>query len=543
MEVFVLVVALIGLLLAAAVFAAILAGALKAQTSVKNSGYQSMISYGASTQLLQDKHELHRFGIAQQLRRHLGGMSIFGLSFNVMALVGGAAFLYGPALKEGGPSVIGFGFPILALLALLVSASLAELASAVPTAGGVYHWATAMGGRKWGWRTGAFHAAGQLATLTLLNAACAGLLDAFLSARLHYDPSLLTFWTMVVTLTIAQAAANHWGTRGLKYILAGGVWLQMIAAALIVGGLVWLFWPGSYSPIVLFQFHNAQLSGTVNASAFIGGTLLLQKLFIGMDAASQGAEETIEPRVKVPWAIYLSTAYTYIVGFAMLAFMTLTLTYTAEGNAGAGLFINSALVGWGGAWIIGAIVLLSLWVSGLQTLTVCSRALLSLARDEALPLSKWWTKVSERHQTPASTVWLSASMAVVILAAAQLITATGYIMLLVSFSVICIQTSYAIPIAMKLQQNNQLQAEQRAPWHLGRWSRAVSWIAVIWLVVSAALAAGYLHRWGAIGAALVLLAATTMDFRYEKRRLVSMQSRAKRSRKELLRMEKKFPLQ
>lgn len=538
-----MIAAFIGLLLAMTAFAAIIAGGLKAQKQVKSSGYQSMSGYGTATQLLQDKHELHRFGIAQLLRRRLGGMSVFGLSFNVMALIGSAAILYGPALKQGGPSVIGFGLPVLALFALAVSASLAELASAVPTAGGVYHWATAMGGRKWGWRAGAFHASGQLATLTLFNAACAGLLDAFASQRFHYAPSLLTFWSIAIALTALQAAVNHWGARLLAIMLSGGVWIQLLAALLIISGLVWMFWPGSYSPYILFQFHDAQLSGTVSMSAFVGGALLLQKLFIGMDGASQGAEEAIEPRVRVPWAVFLSTSYTYIIGFCLLAFMTLTLTFTTEGNAGAGLFINSAIAGWGGAPLIAVIVLISLWLSGLQTMTVCSRALLSLARDEALPFSKAMTAISERFQTPSRAVWVSALVSLVLLTAAKAITDSGYIWLLVSFSIVCMHTSYLIPIAMKLQQHDANGWRQGGLWNLGKWSKPVGWVAAIWLAASAALAAGYIHRWGAIAAAIVLLGATIMDFRYEKRRIVSLNSRSKRTRKELLRMEKKYPLQ
>ncbi|NIK76692.1 amino acid permease [Paenibacillus castaneae] len=124
-----------GVILVFTACAAVLLGASKVHRSIKESRYQSMTSYGMSAQHLHDKHDLHQFGLAQQLRRRLGGLAIFGLSFNTMGLIGSAAIVLGPAVRGGGPAVIGLGQPIFALFALAVSASIAELASAVPKVG------------------------------------------------------------------------------------------------------------------------------------------------------------------------------------------------------------------------------------------------------------------------------------------------------------------------------------------------------------------------------------------------------------------------
>ena len=50
----------------------------------------------------------------------------------------------------GGAS-IGLGWPLVGLFALAVAATMGQLASAFPTAGGLYHWAAILGGRGWGW--------------------------------------------------------------------------------------------------------------------------------------------------------------------------------------------------------------------------------------------------------------------------------------------------------------------------------------------------------------------------------------------------------
>jgi len=42
------------------------------------------------------------------------------------------------------------GWPLVSLMVLMIAASMAELASAYPTAGGLYFWAYRLGGRRWG---------------------------------------------------------------------------------------------------------------------------------------------------------------------------------------------------------------------------------------------------------------------------------------------------------------------------------------------------------------------------------------------------------
>jgi len=532
---------LAGVLLFAIVIAVIIAIAFKAQQSITLSKHQNLIDYGLQAQLLQDKHDLHRFGLAQQLRRRLGGLSSFGLSFNVLGLIGSGAFLFGPAIGEGGPSVIGFGLPILALFALILSASLSELSSAIPTAGGIYHTASSLGGRSWGMRAGSLQAAGHLAMLALLNCACAALLNGFISARIGYKPSDLSFWCIVAVLTSSQGAVNHFGSRILRKLQAGGVLLQIFTALFIIAGLAWLAWPGSYSPVLMYQFQNAEWNGTVQAGSFISGTLLLLKLFLGMEGASQGSEETIDPRIRAPWSIFLSTAYTFVIGFVLLSFMLITIPLS-NGPSRLGTFLQTATAGWGGTSIIIIFVILSLWSSGLQTMTVCSRIVYSLARDGAMPLSQRWSNVSERHQTPIPAVWLCAVISLTMLIIAFFSYRDDTIIFLLSAAIICLNLSYAIPIAWKIKQGKNHVRLQSSPWHLGSWSMPIHVVSIAWLLLTTVLAALFIDYRGSIAAFVILTLIFIMELRYRQKHLLSLQSRVNRSRKELYLMEKKFPV-
>src|SRR5438309_6016665 len=92
-----------------------------------------------------DAEQLEKLGYAQQLLRDMGGFANFALSFSIISILTGAVTLYGTGLRYGGPLQMTVGWPLVTLLTLPIVISLAELASAYPTAGALYHWASLLG--------------------------------------------------------------------------------------------------------------------------------------------------------------------------------------------------------------------------------------------------------------------------------------------------------------------------------------------------------------------------------------------------------------
>src|ERR1044072_2390972 len=121
----------------------------------------------------QDIQELHRLGYAQQLFREMGGFSNFAISFSIISILPGAVLLYGYGLKFAGPIINSVGWPVVSLFTLCVAASMAELASAYPTAGGLYFWAFRLGGRGWAWLTAWMNMIGQVAITAGINVGAA----------------------------------------------------------------------------------------------------------------------------------------------------------------------------------------------------------------------------------------------------------------------------------------------------------------------------------------------------------------------------------
>src|SRR3989304_4523182 len=119
----------------------------------------------------EDIKTLHGLGYAQQLFREMGGFSNFAISFSIISILTGAILLYGYGLKFAGPIINTVGWPVVSVFTLCVAASMAELASAHPPAGGRYFWGSPRGGRGWAWITAWLNMIGQITITAGINVA------------------------------------------------------------------------------------------------------------------------------------------------------------------------------------------------------------------------------------------------------------------------------------------------------------------------------------------------------------------------------------
>src|SRR5207253_10737088 len=100
-----------------------------------------------------DRRILHALGYAQELRRGMSGFSNFAISFTIISILSGTLTLYSTGINYGGPIMEAYGWPVVSVFVVIVGLGMAEIASKYPTAGGLYYWASKMGGPAWGWFT------------------------------------------------------------------------------------------------------------------------------------------------------------------------------------------------------------------------------------------------------------------------------------------------------------------------------------------------------------------------------------------------------
>jgi amino acid transporter len=102
----------------------------------------------------------------------------------------------------------------------------------------------------------------------------------------------------------------------------------------------------------------------------------------------------------------------------------------------------------------------------------------AFSRDGAMPGSSFWHRINKRTRTPTNSIWLAA-FAALLLGLPYLWNPTAYAAV-TSIAVIGLYIAYIIPVLLRLLAGESFE---RGPWHLGRWSYAIGWTAVAWVVL------------------------------------------------------------
>ena len=120
--------------------------------------------------LADDAATLQALGYGQELRRRMSGFSNFAISLSIICILAGGITSFHVGFCSVGGAAIGLGWPLmLPASRWRVAATMGQVASAFPTAGGLYHWASILGGRGWGWVTAWFNLAGLVTVLAAIN--------------------------------------------------------------------------------------------------------------------------------------------------------------------------------------------------------------------------------------------------------------------------------------------------------------------------------------------------------------------------------------
>src|SRR6478609_5280565 len=90
-----------------------------------------------------DTHVLHSMGYAQELERRMSSFS----NFAIICILSGGINSLAQATSGAGGAAIGIGWPIGCFISLVFAVAMAQISSAYPTAGGLYHWGSILGNR------------------------------------------------------------------------------------------------------------------------------------------------------------------------------------------------------------------------------------------------------------------------------------------------------------------------------------------------------------------------------------------------------------
>jgi amino acid transporter len=421
-----------------------------------------------------DEDDLQQLGYAQELERKMGAFGNFALSFSVISILTGAISLYGYGLTLGGPFEMTIGWPLVSVMTLLVALSLAELASAYPTAGALYHWAAILGGKELGWLTAWMNLIGQVAVVAGVDYAFA----EFLRPMMGLPEGRRYVLEIYGAVLLSHGLLNHVGIGVVTILNELSAWYHLAGTALLVGALAFLA-PHQPAGFLLTRFVGKAPDGHIYPFyyAALVGLLQAQWTFTGYDASAHVAEETVGAKQAAPKGIVNSVLVSGVAGWIMLLAITLAipdLSKTVQAD-NPFLFVLQKAIGGRLADVLGWLVIGAMWFCGLSSVTSNSRMLFAFARDGGPPGAHYLRQVSRQHSTPAWAVWTCVAIAFVLA-----IWSDAY-SVIVSISTIGLYAAYGLPIFLAWRARRAGRCA-RGPWTLGRWSSMVNLAALVWIV-------------------------------------------------------------
>ena len=88
-----------------------------------------------------DNLHMRKMGYEPSLHRGLDAFMNFAIGLSEVAVFVSISMIYGAGLIAGGPMFMSLGFLLAFVMSAIASLSMAEICSAYPSAGSVYHWA------------------------------------------------------------------------------------------------------------------------------------------------------------------------------------------------------------------------------------------------------------------------------------------------------------------------------------------------------------------------------------------------------------------
>ncbi len=439
-----------------------------------NPGHQHRV--GDATD--EDVKLLHSMGYAQELLRNMGAFSNFAISFSIICILSGGINSLAQATSGAGGIAIGIGWPIGVLVSGVFAFAMAQIASAYPTAGGLYHWGSILGNRFTGWLTAWFNLLGLVTVMGAINVGTYYFFFGAFGPALGMEDTTTVRIIFLALLTGAQALFNHFGIRLTAMLTDFSGYL--IFATAIALSVVCLVSAPSYDFSRLFTFTNnsGEVGGNVwphvsNTWIFLLGLLMPIYTITGFDASAHTSEETRNAAHSVPRGIVMSVVWSGVFGYLMLCSFVLMLPNMEDAaKQGWNVFF------WALDTQVNPIAKMALYIAifvsqflcGLATVTSTSRMIFAFSRDGGLPFSKALAKVSPTYRTPVAAIWTGATLAVLFVWGSSVVSIgdTPVYSIVVSCTVIFLFFSFIIPIVLGLFTYGTSKWPAMGPWNMGR---------------------------------------------------------------------------
>ncbi|KAF7915329.1 uncharacterized protein EAE98_011195 [Botrytis deweyae] len=362
-----------------------------------------------------DQQDMAVLGKKQVLRRNFKFITMLGFASTAMASWELLLPLFTFVMVDGGTADLFWGFIVAACGMSLVYASIAEMASISPTAGGQYHWVSEFAPpriqRLLSYIVGWLSAIGWQVYLAGVCFMIGGILQGLIAlnkADYVYEPFHATLLAIgVVTFSVVF---NTSLAERLPLIEGIVLILHLIGFFVIIIPL-WVMGPRGDPNTVLLNFTNDGGWSSKGLAAMIG-LVSPMSVLIGYDCSVHLSEEIQDASWVVPRAIMWSVGPNATMGFLMAVTLIFTLgdldavLETVTGQPFMQVFFN-ATQSYAATNVMCMVVVILLLSCCISEVAAASRQIWSFARDGGLPGSLWLSQVSPGWNIPLRSVCVS----------------------------------------------------------------------------------------------------------------------------------------
>ena len=428
------------------------------------------------------KHEdlkvLHGMGYAQELSRSMSKFSNFAISFSIICILSGGINSFAQAISSVGGAGAGIGWIVGCILSGMFALSMAQVASAFPTAGGLYHWASILGNRFWGWLTAWLNLLGLITVLGAINIGTAYFFAGTFGGMFGFTGTDLQVVGFVAVVTVLQAIFNHVGIKVTTFLTDVSGYIIFATTAVLVIACLYFAPAIDISRLWTFTNFSGEAGGNVFPASdnvaylFLLCLLLPVYTITGYDASAHTSEETKNAAMSVPKGIISAVLWSSVIGWVMICAITLAIPDMAvAASQGWGMFFGTinAIMPAGLAQVIFLGILIAQFLCGLATVTSASRMLFAFARDDGMPIgSKALASVSSRFRTPVNAIWTATVLSIlyVVLALSIKVAGTSIYVIVVNSTLVFLFLSFTIQLVAAMLSFGTAKWPSPGPWAL-----------------------------------------------------------------------------
>ncbi|GAC97640.1 amino acid permease [Pseudozyma hubeiensis SY62] len=395
-------------------------------------------------------------------KTHFSTLALIGLCYCILNSWTAASASMSIALISGGPSVTLWGMVVAFCGVMACALSMAEICHVYPTTGGQYHWSFLLSPAKYRYAiayfTGWISVAGWVA-LTATASSLAGQFIVGIIALLHenYEQKPWHIFLVYVAFSIGAWLINAFGVKILDNLNRVAMIWSLVGAIVIAITCLSRATPNYQSASFVFgKFVNT--TGWNNGVAWILGLLQAAFSLVGSDGATHLVDEIDQPSINAPRAMILAVAIgassTFVVLMVFL-FVLQDFTAVTESPAGALLeIIYQATRSKAGAVCLLMFPVVSMAFTATALLTTSSRMSQAFARDKGLPFHGLFARISRKEEVPIPALVLTTCWVIVF--GCVYLGSSSALNAILSSSVVLLQFSYIIPIALLLLRGRKI---------------------------------------------------------------------------------------